>query len=274
VIDRLESVTRFIDQLLQQSRNRMRTTPSFRIALAGQPNAGKSTLFNRLVGEHAALVSTVEGTTRDYLAARLDWQGPESELIDTAGWEPDSTGIICEAQAVSREQWELADLIIWCRNIDMPAYQRDADERLHVALEELGCPILLIHTKSDRRTTDQRHLGTAAINDTEPRPAPLQVSAHTGQGLCKLQLRLRQLLQDEALTHRSLIGGTAARCRDSLQTSRTALTEACTAARDRSGDELVAFSIREALDHLGRIVGAVYTEDLLDHIFSRFCIGK
>jgi len=285
VIDRLESVTTFIDQLRQQARNRMRTTATCRIVLAGQTNAGKSTLFNRLIGEHAALVSNIEGTTRDYLSAQLDWEGPDSELVDTAGWEPDASGVISQAQTVSREQWERADLIVWCRAMDMPVQRQYADEQLQAEMQRLGCPVLLIHTKSDLRPTGNASLADSRLTQGSPQTAadncgdtmasvPLQVSGHTGQGLSRLCHHLARRLQNENPTHRSLIGDTQARCHDSLHTAHTALTEACALARDRSGDELLAFSIREALDHLGRIVGAVYTEDLLDHIFSRFCIGK
>ena len=269
VIDRLESIQEFINQLLQQSRDRMRSTATRRIVLAGQPNAGKSTLFNRLIGEHAALVSTVEGTTRDYLSAQLNWSGPDAELVDTAGWEPDSTGIISRAQDFSRKQWERADLIIWCRNVDMPSKQTAMDEAFLHELRAFPCPTLLIHTKSDQLVQD-----SSAKSQPLSDEAPLAISAHTGQGIAELQRCLADLLQNEALTHRSLIGGTAARCRDSLRAAGHALSAACSTARAQAGDELVAFSIREALDHLGHIVGAVYTEDLLDHIFSRFCIGK
>jgi len=285
VIERLESVRTFVDQLRQQSRHRMRTTAACRIVLAGQTNAGKSTLFNRLIGEHTALVSQTEGTTRDYLSARLDWDGPESELIDTAGWEADASGVLSQAQTVSREQWERADLIVWCRATDMSVQRHDADEQLQTAVQRLGCPVLLVHTKSDLRPDGNEPLTDSSPSQGPPQstvdnrghtlPAvPLQVSGHTGQGLGQLCRQLARQLQHENPTHRSLISDTSARCRDSLHNAHTALTEACGLAHARAGDELLAVSIREALDHLGRIVGAVYTEDLLDHIFSRFCIGK
>jgi tRNA modification GTPase len=102
----------------------------------------------------------------------------------------------------------------------------------------------------------------------------VRVSALTGQGLAELIERSTQLLAQGRGDGAGIIASTAARCRESLTSCREALARGASAAQSKRGDEIVALEIREALEHLGRVLGTVYTDDILDRIFSRFCIGK
>jgi tRNA modification GTPase len=99
------------------------------------------------------------------------------------------------------------------------------------------------------------------------------VSATTGEGLDRLQAAIRHRLQSSGADS-EVLGSTAARCRESLSGALAALQQARRAADAGLGDELIALELREAIDHLGKIAGRVYTDDVLDRIFSRFCIGK
>lgn len=99
------------------------------------------------------------------------------------------------------------------------------------------------------------------------------MSATTGEGLDRLQAAIRQRLESAAADN-VVLGSTAARCRESLQGAARSLRQAQQAAAAGLGDELIALELREAIDHLGKITGRVYTDDVLDRIFSRFCIGK
>ncbi|HUQ68995.1 MAG TPA: tRNA modification GTPase [Planctomycetaceae bacterium] len=256
VLARLAKAAEFVDALLDQVTGRMHAGDQYRVVLAGLPNAGKSTLFNALIGADRALVSPVAGTTRDYLVADVAWSGCRLQLIDTAGWDDAADPIGAAMQSLRAGQMSHADLVVWCTAADAPPSERSADDELRRTLSN---PVLPIVTKAD--------IVSAAD--------ALAVSAITGDGLAALQEHICEMLGATTSAGRQWIGSTAARCQESLRTAADALHRAVAAASHPStGDELVAVELRSALDHLGAIVGAVYTDDVLDRIFSKFCIGK
>jgi tRNA modification GTPase len=122
-------------------------------------------------------------------------------------------------------------------------------------------PLLVVVTKTD-------------LEESRSTAADFSVSARTGAGLTGLLEAAAERLTSQAAGNRQFVGMTAARARESLTGAITALLDAERAAASGAGDEIVAISIREALDHLGAILGTIYTDDVLDRIFSRFCIGK
>jgi tRNA modification GTPase len=274
---RVHSAEGAIADLLQQCRSRTQSSGRRRVVLAGLPNAGKSTLFNALLVRQAALVSPVAGTTRDYLNEAVQWPGVTVELVDTPGWTPSdldgateaAPGDGCEAltlasQSLAREQRQQADLIVWCLATDASEAERLED--LHVRRRELGqVPVLDVCTKSDLLET-----GSSSNGD----PESVRVCAVTGNGVSELVERCTQLLTADTKERAEMIASTAVRCRDSLASCGEALSRAAGAAESKTADEIVALEIREALEHLGRVLGTVYTDDILDRIFSRFCIGK
>lgn len=257
---RLNSAADFLDQLLQQSSDRMQSTGQYRVVLAGLPNAGKSTLFNALIDAEQAIVSPIAGTTRDYLAATIqDESGLRYELIDTAGWEDPRDGIEEAANAQRADQYQRADLILWCAAYDLDEESARVNEKLYQECLSRQRPVVKVGTKIDMGTSPEQ---TSVIH----------VSAQTKSGLSELRNAIRQALSSGA--DAELIGSTAARCRESLLHARNAVLAACSLVEQCAGDEIVALELRTVLDQLGRIVGAVYTDDILDRIFSRFCIGK
>ncbi len=267
VRSRLGQAATFVASLLTQTDSRMTSTALRRVVLAGLPNAGKSTLFNRLAGSSLALVSPEQGTTTDYLRARILERGIHYELVDTAGWEGTATGILAAAQSHRSEQLEQADLILWCSAADVDEDQRNFDNQSWDATAGLSIPRLRIMTKSDMvRQGHQPRKGDAES---------ISISVHQGQGINTLRDAITRQLSVPHTEKHAWLGTTAARCRDSLQHAWTALSHAETAANDEClGDELIAVDLRQALDNLGEVAGAVYTDDLLDRIFSKFCIGK
>lgn len=265
IADRLEAALALLDALVDASASRLPAGYRRRVVLAGLPNAGKSTLFNRLIGHQKAIVSAIAGTTRDYLTARLRLDSLEVELIDTAGWEDADDLIMQRAQSLREEQVFAADLIMWCSAEGLSDAEEAEDHRLQ-QLARTQCPELLhVVTQCDR------HAGfTSSRNDA----SRLHVSAATGMGIETLQTELRQRLAGSRSARSELLGTTAVRCRDSLNRTILCLKNALAATANLSGDELIAIEIRQALHELSTILGEVYTDDILDHIFSNFCIGK
>jgi tRNA modification GTPase len=258
LVRRLSVARDVVLDLIDRAQARMRPAPQARVVLAGPPNAGKSTLFNRLAGAGAALVSEIAGTTRDYLTADVTIDGLAVRLIDTAGHDADARGVEADAQRQRQQQMGEADLVVWCCPADQPAVEprggRGTIPPDHV---------LRIMSKSD--------LQVPAVGGDRP---GLTVSAHTGAGLDELKAAIVTHLSNPSTGSRQLVGTTAARSQDSLRQAQAALERALAIADRETDQELLAIEVREALDELGKIAGAVYTEDLLDRIFSRFCIGK
>jgi len=223
----------------------------FRVVLAGRPNVGKSSLFNVLVGTSAALVSPEPGTTRDYLSVRLEFNGTRVELVDTAGWRDAGDDIEAQAQALGRQQSGAADLVLLCIAANDPLAEAE-----HAALAGTEPPVLGVATKCDLATPMANLLPTSAV---------------TGLGL----VALRSVLTERARAYaRPVLAPSLSRCRHHVEVCLGHLRQGHAIALHEEPPELLAVELRGALDQLGEMVGAVYTDDLLDRIFSRFCIGK
>jgi len=223
----------------------------FRAVLAGRPNAGKSSLFNALADKRAALVSPEPGTTRDYLVQRLDLNGVPMELLDTAGWQPSNGSIEQQAQSHSREQTHEADLILLC----VPVTQGLANEESKL-IETATRPVLVVWTQCDRGAAPPGEMATSAV---------------TGLGLEPLRRLLAERIRRH---HRPALAPSLSRCRHHIAVCLEHLRRAHHGVLFHDPPEILALELRGGLDQLGEMVGAVYTDDLLDRIFSRFCIGK
>ncbi len=247
---RLGNALAQVTLLRRQLDSRAQSKHPFRVVLAGRPNAGKSSLFNALTGSRA-LVSPQPGTTRDYLVAQIHLGGVAIELIDTAGFQRGADDVEVQAQDFARDQTAQADLLVLC----LPADAAITDEETAL-LNRPSPPVLPIATRADLMPTEAPYLATSAVN---------------GTGLDKL----RALLAERAAFLREpALAPSLSRCRHHVETCLANLRRAHTIVLESDPPELLALELRLALEQLGEMVGAVYTEDLLDRIFSRFCIGK
>lgn len=241
----LALVTLLLRQLDQRAVGERR----FRAVLVGRPNAGKSSLFNALGG--AALVSPLPGTTRDYLVQTLRIDGVSLELIDTAGLREGVNGVDAASQALGRDQAARADLILLCLEAG-----RTLDAEHQKLLERTDPPALAVATKCDLADAPEGWLATSARRKT---------------GLDDL----RKALADRARAlYRPALAPSLSRCRHHVEMCLRNLQAAHASVLDEEPGEILALELRGALDELGAMVGAVYSDDLLDRIFSRFCIGK
>lgn len=243
-----------------------------RAVLYGSPNIGKSALFNALTGTENALVFDRPGTTRDYLCAALSLGDFTCQLVDTAGdFDSDAQeiGVLNErSQELARTQRELADVPLYC--FDAAEFVQSRPEALRRLREKISGDAVVILTRCDLLCPEKRE----AFQKSFPEKwRLLWTSAKTREGVDALKTRLGQILEERANDESDVVGATQTRCRASLQTALESLERAemlC----GTEFQELIATEIRTALDQIGLMVGAVYTEDLLDSIFSRFCVGK
>jgi len=222
----------------------------FRVALAGRPNTGKSSLFNALAGA-SALVSPEPGTTRDYLVQRLELDGVAIDLVDTAGLRASADAIEGKAQKLGREQVAQADLVLLC----MERGQARTAEEMEL-LRQGEPPVQAIETKCD----------LPGVPSNLP-----ACSAVTGEGLEALWELLRERSRNRS---QPALAPSLSRCRHHVQACLEHLRRAHSIVLFEDPPELLALELRETLHQLGEMIGAVYTDDLLDRIFGRFCIGK
>jgi tRNA modification GTPase len=232
--------------LKRQFQSRTVSGRNVTMAIVGTANAGKSSLFNALIGSDAAIVSPVAGTTRDWLTATVTIDGVPIDLIDTAGLGLATSAIDATAQSLGQSRASQADLLLWCVAADTVAGPRPVHDR-----------VLKITTKAD------------LINSHEP--GDIRISTLTGDGLTELRAVLGSHAQ--SLTE-SPLAPSQSRCGHHVQAANEALLRAHEHALNDDPAELLAMALREAIDAIGAMVGAVYTNDLLDRVFSRFCIGK
>jgi tRNA modification GTPase len=236
------------------------------IAIAGRPNAGKSTLMNRLAGHDVAIVTPVAGTTRDLLRERIEVDGVPVELIDTAGLRDETRDAIeAEGMRRAREAIGSADHVLFV--IDAAEDRRGesfAAERN--ALPE-GVPVTLVMNKCDLPAAKAADVALPVAGATRS----VAISATTGQGLPEL----RALLVGAAAHSDAGPGAFSARARHvhALRRATSHLAFASTHLESKQG-ELAAVDLRNAQKELGEVVGDVTSDELLGHIFGSFCIGK
>jgi tRNA modification GTPase len=250
----------------------------FHIVLAGPPNAGKSSLFNALVRQFGsanatpALVSEAAGTTRDYLVAPLSLGGRRCDLVDTAGvridahWDEERPSVDLASRRAADGERRAADLVLEC--VDAAAGDTGSRNPPSDANRGSARSQWLVLTKADLADP-------ASLDELRRQWQPAAVtSSCTGQGLDELVREIASAAAERAETSGSAVAATAARCRESLIAASQCLASARRHASATAEEELVAAELRDALHEIGLVVGAVYTDDILDRIFSRFCIGK
>ena len=232
-----------------------------RVVLAGRPNAGKSSLFNRLLRWERAIVSPIPGTTRDFLSERIDLDGIPVTLIDTAGLRPGAEGVEREGIDRSWQRMEAADLVLLlCACDDAPD---DEDLRL---LQERGDRAVPVASKAD--------LGEPRWAAAAPFDGALRVSSVTGLGLDTLRSAIfKSLASAPSLSHEDVLVSDA-RHHEALLACCSRLAQASAAIECGATEEITLNELHGALRHLGEITGAVTLDDLYDRIFSTFCIGK
>jgi len=252
--DELESTAQGLWDLAERSRLQRPPESGYRVALVGRPNAGKSSLFNALLGEGRAIVTEIPGTTRDTIEELIELGGFPVRLIDTAGLRESQDQVERIGIERTRAASELSHLVLFL--FDAAAGWSEEDAEIHASLE---APVIKVASKADL---------------VKELPAnTLAVSAKTGAGISQLEAALRAHLQ-------SVIGedpGTALlndRHQPEVERAWEAVVAAQNVLRADLPIDLAAVHLRDALDRLGLITGETANVDLVDQIFGQFCIGK
>jgi tRNA modification GTPase len=235
------------------------------VAIAGPPNAGKSTLLNRLARREAAIVSPYPGTTRDVIEVHFDLGGYPVTLLDTAGICDSTDPVEQEGVRRARVGAAAADLVLWV--IDVSAAGMALDDADRSSFKSDGW---LIKNKIDL-AVDKLCISCESGSGISS-PMTFSISATTGAGTDALVTALTAFAQNYfSATEPALV--TRARHRRALEDTVAALDRAL-AERGSGREELIAEELRAAATTLGRLTGRVDVEDILDVIFRDFCIGK
>ena len=263
---RLEQADQITSDLLLQMDSRAGQTFALQVAIVGAPNAGKSSLVNALVAKHVSIVSDQPGTTRDYVRTRLDLDGVMVDLLDTAGMEVvDEASPRGIAQQFTRQMLEQADLVLHCRasddcnNQDLQTIDIEKAKDAEVWFVKTKCDLGVDSFSPDSLNVYTRQWTTSVF---EPESIRLLTEA------------IREWAHNRQAGDAQVVPLTASRCVASLKAASHAIQLAKDALVRSVGDEVIASEIRVALDEIGMVAGTVYTDDILDALFSRFCIGK
>ncbi len=255
--ERVTEVGDAFEQLQQNAAAGRILRDGFQVVIVGKPNAGKSSLMNRLSGEDTAIVTEVAGTTRDILREHINIDGLAVELVDTAGLRENPDIIEAEGIRRAREAMAAADAVVWLSD----ATASGADEPAETLPPDV--PVIVVRNKADLLAPQPQ---PEANEDT------LYLSAKTGEGVDALRRRIASVAG-----HKGAEGGSfTARRRHVEALARAAAHFAAgrEALQANRAGELFAEELRLAQDDLGEITGAVSPDDLLGQIFSSFCIGK
>ena len=257
---RLQAAVGKLRQIVAQLSSRGSSDDLPVVALVGEPNAGKSSLFNALQQRSAAIVSGTRGTTRDTLTAILETTAGAVNLVDTAGVDEDEpvSEIDRAAREHARRMAGQADLVVRL----MP--KAENDQQVAPAPNEI-----LVWSKADLLARE-----ATQPESTSGDRAALRVSSRTGEGIETLREQIGNRAAERQATDSPVVPTTALRTGECLRRACVNLEQALQAAEHELGLELVASETRQALAELAEVVGEVYTDDILDRIFSRFCIGK
>jgi len=260
LLDLMNDSLEKLDKLLAQASYGIKLHEGVRLVICGVPNAGKSTLLNRLVGYDRALVHQSAGTTRDVIEARINLGGVPLTIVDVAGIRDMAHAEAVEQLGIERAYEEIhkAHVIIWLA--DCTLLDPFGDSIISEKLAQVHAPVVLVLNKAEN------YQGV-------PKNNTFMISAKLGLGMSDLLAHLQTILVGPQAAGDQLFI-TRARQRDELILARAHIDESKRLLQERWADEVVTSELRAAGLAFDRLFGSELSEDVLDAIFSQFCIGK
>ena len=255
---RINSIIKELDNLLETYSFGKVIRDGVNVALVGQPNVGKSSLLNYFLKQSRAIVSKIPGTTRDVITEEVSIDGILFKLYDTAGIRFSDDEIEKEGVSRSREVVKKADLILFINDVE-----QDFNIKLFDELKSLNNEnnILKVLNKID-------------LNKSENDKYDIKVSALTGEGISDLfEMMKNKVFGSHVYTEKSAVV-TNIRHMDCLKKAKESLNNAIVSISDKMSGEFISVDLRNAENELGEIIGEVTTDDILNNIFGKFCIGK
>jgi tRNA modification GTPase len=257
-----------VEELMGTFKTGRMCTEGIRLTIAGRPNVGKSSLMNELVQKERAIVTEIPGTTRDTLEEWIDIEGLPFKIIDTAGMRETDNPIEMKGIERAKKAMENADIILLLMDSSEPV--TEMDYRLLDFVKSLDAYHMVLFSKCDLPSKadnfDQMQL--------RPQTPVLNISVKDGTGIQKLISALKKAaMQDEVHTGEEVIL-VQARQYDCLYRTQQNLLHAIQSFENEMSNEFVCLDIRGAIDSIGEIVGKTTTDDILNQIFTRFCVGK
>jgi tRNA modification GTPase len=259
---RLENTLALCAQITANARQGALLREGMTVVIAGKPNAGKSSLLNRLAGYNAAIVTDIPGTTRDILRERIHIDGMPLHIIDTAGLREHIDLVEAEGIRRAHQEFARADRILYM--IDASRALDEETTRAELASLPSDVPVTLIINKID--------LAQAPSGYRQTQPPQVLLCATSGEGMDLLRAHLKECMGFLGAS----AGTLSARRRhlDALSRADSHLREAQRQLIEQRAGELMAEELRQAQQCLAAITGEFTSEDLLGRIFSSFCIGK
>jgi tRNA modification GTPase len=262
LLDRFQRAIEFMDDLLRTALEGQILRQGIRAAIVGRPNTGKSSLLNQLLGHDRAIVSPIAGTTRDTIEETANVRGIPVVFIDTAGLREARDPLELEGIRRSRRSLDRAELVLEVLDSSQPLTDEDrsyladyGDKKRIVVCNKIDLPSAM---------TLPPGLDTPVV----------RVCCLTGQGIEELKDAIRDLVWSAQVSAEMSHVMINARHQDALNRAREGMQRAQGALQENRPLELVALDLRLAVNAVGEIVGKTTTEDLLDSIFSQFCVGK
>jgi len=241
----------------------LRLREGFRIVIVGKPNVGKSTLFNRLLGIDRAIVASIPGTTRDSIDAQFSLSGKSIKLTDTAGIRESAQGIEKIGIARSWNEAENADLILWV--IDRSSAFDDDDKKIYKQLKKSGRSFLAVLNKQDKASVFNENISEATKIVT--------ISAKNGSGMDMLKKEMANLLEiEKEFDSYDII--TTVRQKNKLSETLNLMDEMTEHIKEGYGEEIIGADILSVISYLDEFIGKISNDDLLETVFSTFCVGK
>ena len=259
---RIDGAIELCEQIAAKARQGALLREGMTVVIAGRPNAGKSSLLNRLAGYDAAIVTAIPGTTRDVLRERIAIDGMPLHVADTAGLREEADVVEAEGIRRARQEMSRADRILYVVDAERRLAAQEIERELATLPADI--PATLVVNKIDLLGLSSRY--------EQSQPPRLYLSATTGEGVDLLREHLKECMGFQGADS----GTVSARRRhlDALARADRHLQEARRQLLDRRAGELMAEELRQAQQALAEITGAFTSDELLGRIFSSFCIGK